>query len=149
MSETSPINLLRQVAYHASYGLPLPAELAAWFVVGQQRYERAAQAGQPIGLDVALGLGAPGRHGWWTLEARARRDSLLRDLRDVRFADFDDAEAARRIQTMFRGGIRHPLMTEALCSGIAMPGLRQLRTILSRKSAARAVFHEGVSTTVA
>ena len=108
MPETSPINLLRQVAYHASRGLPLPAELAAWLVVGQQRYERAAQAGQPIGLDVALGLGAPGRHGWWTLEARARRDGLLRALREVRFADVDDAEAARRIQTMFRAGIRHP-----------------------------------------
>ena len=148
MPDPSAINLLRQVIHHARRGQPIPPEAAGWLVAGAQRYEASARAGEAIGLDVALGLGVPGRHGWWTVEARARRDDLLRELRGKRFAHLDDAEAARQIHAMVRLAPQEPALSAALSTGLGMPGVKQLKTILGRKSAALGFIHRASSTTL-
>lgn len=131
MSELeNPINQLRATVEIIQRGQPLPPSLAAWLIAGAQRYEGAAMAGDPMGLDVALGLGRPGRHGWWTAEARARRNALLCELRARRFRDLDDGAAARAIAAALCSPRGDPILMAILATGCSRLGNKQVRRII-------------------
>ncbi len=85
--------LRRVVALVEAYA---PAPDADQFAAAVHRYEAGAALG--VTLDKALGLAArQGGCGWWTREARRRRDLKLRALRVTRFAPLKREEAARAI----------------------------------------------------
>lgn len=149
MPDTS-ITHFRAVLHAIERGEPIPPDAGAWLLSGGHRYIAAAEAGAAMGLDLALGLGKPGRHGWWTAEARERRNALLRELRRRQFPHLDDGEAARQIATLARrkgdpGKTPEPapsdgnLLMAALCTGLGIPDAKQLRTILG-KSAPPMIF---------
>lgn len=127
-------------------GEPVPPDAATWLLSGAHRYVAAAEAGAAVGLDVALGLGRPGRHGWWTTEARDRRNALLCELRRRQFPHLDDGQAARQIATLARrkadpGKAAEPapsdgnLLLAALCTGLGIPDAKQLRAIFGKSAA--------------
>lgn len=135
------INLLRKVLHAAERGEPLPRDAAGWLVSRGQLYIAKAEALDPISLDVALGLGRPGRNGWWRQAARARRDGLLRELHRRHMGDLDAGEAAKRIAAMATSLARlNPtkadaataLLLAAVCTQIPIPGPKQLRVILRK-----------------
>lgn len=141
------ITHLRAVLQAARCGEPLPPDAAGWLLAGGTRYIAAAEAGNAVGLDVALGLGRPGRHGWWTVEARKRRDALLRELRQRQYPHLDDGEAARQIATLARrangaavivrpAAEANDLLLSALCTGLGIPGAKQLRAIIGKSPGA-------------
>lgn len=132
MSELEhPINQLRATVEIIQRGQLLPPSLAAWLIAGAQRYEGAALAGDPMGLDVALGLGKPGRHGWWTAEARTRRNALLRELRARRFRDLDDCAASRAIAAALCSPRGDPILMAILATGCSRLGSKQVRRIIA------------------
>jgi hypothetical protein len=90
----APIAVLRRIA--ALVEAYAPPHDAMPFVAAVRRYEAGAAHG--LTLDAALGLAArQGASGWWTIEARRRRDLKLRALRVTRFAHLKREEAARAI----------------------------------------------------
>jgi len=134
----SPMNRLRRIAQALIDGNPVCADDAAWFVAGAIRYEAAAGT---IGLDVALGLGAPGKRGWWTVERQQARDAALAAFRQERLPDLPDTRAAEEIARLARRGAA--VLQPILCHG-AIPDTKQLVTIL-RKSASPVHFHRETS----
>lgn len=59
--------------------LALEDEAASWLASGAAIYEAGAAEG--VTLCQALRIAPPaGQEGWWTTEARARRDDLLREM---------------------------------------------------------------------
>jgi hypothetical protein len=115
----------------------LPPDITAWLLPGGYRYIAAGEAGAAVGLDVALGLGRPGRHGWWIVEARENRDAFLCEFRQRDYAHLNDAEAAREIAALARRKLyfsSDPRLLAALKLGLRVPDAKQLRAIF-RKSA--------------
>ena len=139
---------LRRVAAALSCG-KLPAkEDRAWFVKGVHRYQldHPGSSGKP--LELALGLARHGRNNWRTLEARDRRNALIRQLRRRHFAQLDDGRAAKRIAALAEDHeaalrrqqpvpVPHPDSAEALLQAARraarVPAAKQLKAIL-RKS---------------
>ena len=98
----APIALLRRIAAVAA-AHAAPAD-AARFVEALRRYE--AGAAQGLSFDGALGLTPrQSKRGWWTVEARQRRDVKIRALRVLRFAGLTEAAAAVAIVRVARA---HP-----------------------------------------
>lgn len=145
----TPIGRLRRVAAASARGEPAAPEDAAWFVAAIQRYQAECRSGAGISLDMALGLGRHGSNGWWTVEARDRRNDLIRKIRHRHFAHLDDGQAARHIAAMARNHDASPfrqrqpvahdpdsleaLLHAALCTTCGFPDARQLKAII-RKS---------------
>lgn len=70
---------LRRIAACAAAGQPLPDGDGEWLADRLARYLETAADGNR--LDDIFGLSpAPGDVGWWTIEARARRDDLIREI---------------------------------------------------------------------
>ena len=129
----SPINRLRRVTQAMIDGNPVSADDAAWFVAGATRYE--TEAGM-IGLDAALGLGSPGRRGWWTIEKLQARDAALVAFRRERLRDLTDTQAAIEINRLAR---RRASVLQPIYCYAEIPAAKQLVAIL-RKSASPVHF---------
>jgi hypothetical protein len=99
-------------------------EAASWLASGAAIYE--AGAGEGVTLCRALGLTpGPGQEGWWTTEARARRDDLLREMARRFYPDSrrPAADIASRL-TRFAAGARlwRPGAIEELCHLLTKDG---------------------------
>lgn len=138
MPDASPMNRLRRVAQSLLTGETVTPDDAAWFAAGATRYEAAAGT---LGLDAALGLGAPGKRGWWTVERQQARDAALAAFRHERLPDLPDTRAAEEIARLARRGAA--VLQPVLCHG-AIPDAKQIVTIL-RKSASPVHFHRETS----
>lgn len=125
---TSPMNRLRRVSQALLTGETVAPDDVAWFVAGATRYEAAAGT---LGLDAALGLGAPGKRGWWSVERQQARDAALAMFRQERLPDLPDTRAAEEIARLARRGAA--VLQPILCHG-AIPDAKQIVAIL-RKSA--------------
>jgi len=75
----------RQVLAAVEQNAPLPPDAAAWFVGWNRTWLARAEAGRPISMEAAAGLGAPGRPNWKKQEERQERDAALRELHRQRF----------------------------------------------------------------
>jgi len=101
VSDAAIALLRRLAAVAARHAAP---DDAARFGVALARYE--AGAAQGLTFDAALGLTPrQSKRGWWTVEARQRRDLKIRALRLLRFAELTDAAAAVAIVRLARA---HP-----------------------------------------
>ena len=127
----TPINRLRSTADFLRSGQLPPPDLTAWLIEGVQRYEARALAGDPIGLDAALGLGRPGAHGWWTAEAKEHRNALLVQLRRGRFRDLSDGAASRAICNALRYPGGDPVVRAILDTGCGVLSAKQMRRIIT------------------
>lgn len=142
MVDHHPIAKLRRVVA-ALERLQTPAvEDAAWLVGAVQRYEAARRSGIELDMDAALGLGQPGRTGWWSDELRERRDRLLQDLHRRCFSDLSPGRAAAAIVRLARiaeadvsdrrdsADPAYALISRAMMTGQTIPAQRQLKRIL-------------------
>lgn len=78
-NESSAPARLRRIAACAAAGQPLTEDDGRWLAERLDRY--LATAADGARLDDALDLTpAPGDAGWWTVEGRARRDDLIRQI---------------------------------------------------------------------
>ena len=135
MSDVAPIALLRQAVQAAEQGAPIPPEAAEWLTAGIPKWEAAARAGDPISLDVALGLATPGQRGWVYQEAKANRDMLLRELHKRVCPHLERRDAARAVVALLR---RHMVATNGdsliaatLAAGAGTLKVTQMARILS------------------
>ena len=142
-----PIARLRRLAAALDGGRRPVPEDRAWFLAGVRRYEAACTASVAIGLEQALGLGRHGARGWWSEEARERRDRLLVELRATHFPDLGDTAAAAAIERLARrvaampgsarskmtgsGDPKAEMMAAVLLTGQAVPGAKHLKRILN------------------
>lgn len=118
----SPVERLRRVAARAAAGEPL-GEDGPWLAEGLRFYLEAASQGAT--LDDALGVSrSAGQEAWWTAEARARRDGIIRDLAAHHYAGLPTNRAATAIAQEARrylgaGWIRdrHSIVMPAGCEG--------------------------------
>src|SRR5579872_426769 len=136
---------LRRIAEALAGGKTAAATDTTWFLDALRRY----QAGGPSGLsfDRALGLVPEGgQESWWTVEARRKRDDLIRALREQHFPDIGVTRAAHRIAKLAAdyqaaiwrsGGARRPdsdprkrLVASALETGLPFPKARHVENIL-------------------
>lgn len=122
MPDTSPIDLARAVLAANEAGSAPPPEAAAWQAAYLRTYIARAEAGDPISMERAAGLGAPGRPNWVRAEERTKRDARLREIHRTEFPGMEVTEAARRIRAKYR-------------RTMDLPGHRQLVNVL-RKFAA-------------
>jgi hypothetical protein len=112
---------------------------AAWFVEGFKRYVDGAAAG--LDLATALGLRSVGTEAWWTIEARARRDELIRQAA-AGFGDISLSAAANEICREMKRNARRAqapaggpaaLLAEAARLGEVPASPRTIRGILAVK----------------
>lgn len=116
-------------------------EDAAWFKAALMVYE--AGAGEEVTLDRALGLApTPGQEGWWTIEARTRRDALLREIARRFYAgELSERRGAAKIASplgQFAGGARlwRPGTIEELLHYVVAIGLPTSERTVRRALAA-------------
>ena len=140
-----PANLLREAwaaleALQASPGCDARRGFVLRFLMcGFRRYDDEAAAG--LELDQALGLRpAPGQDGWWTVEARATRNQILRSIRTQHYPGLTDTAAARAMlaeiakRARQAGGARDELAAELARAEMHAPiprSERGLRDILA------------------
>jgi len=91
----------RQVLAAVEQNAPLPPDAAAWFVGWNRTWLARAEAGRPISMEAAAGLGAPGRPNWKKQEERQERDAALRELHRQRFPHLAPRATARAILAMY------------------------------------------------
>jgi len=101
-TDASAIAVLRRItAVVETHAQPADAVL---FVNAVRRFEAGAADG--VTLDAALGLAArQSQRGWWTIEARQRRDLMLRALRVTHFPTMNVKAAARALVDL---GLKRP-----------------------------------------
>jgi hypothetical protein len=89
----SPIARLRAIAARL---LARDDPDGEWFACCLSEYQAGARHGRTLGDAFGLRL-RPGESGWWELEARARRDDLIRRLAARFFSDLRRGAAATAI----------------------------------------------------
>ena len=112
-----PIQHFRVTLSAAEQGVPVPPEVAAWLLAWGKTWIARAEAGRPISMEGAAGLGAPGRPNWTKQEEKQERDAALRELHRQHFPYLRPRAAARAILAM----TPRPF---------SMPGERQIANIL-------------------